>query len=139
MEIVVSNRQPFPVEAVVFEEDTHLVLSAGNRVRAVPRTMEESLDELAGFDPCKLGGLVERGNQLFAIVHDFDNEPSFSLKALRQALCELARLSLASGLESIAIQAPHRGEEGDGHTWIEQEIGRAFEGCTVRRVWLIVD
>lgn len=140
MEIVACSRekQPFPVEMIVFEEDTWMVMSASNRVRDLPPSTEESLHEISGFSPRRTGELVVRGNRAFAIVHDFDNDPSFSPSAAREALREIARLSAEQGIESVAVQAMGTSRQETGLKWLQAEIKGLLAAGNIKRVWLIV-
>ncbi|MBD3649519.1 MAG: hypothetical protein HUJ31_19160 [Pseudomonadales bacterium] len=130
-----QSSQPFPVEMVVFEEDTWMVMSSSNRIRDVPETTEASLQEIDSFSPRRPGELVVQGNRAFAIVHDFDNDPSFDPSAAMEVLGEIARLSNERGIESIAIQAmsaPDRDPQ-----WFQAEIEGLSGTCNLERVWLI--
>lgn len=133
-----SDKQPFPVEAVVLEEDTYRVMSAANRITHLPETTESSLDELKEFTPHVVGELIGRGNRLYAIVHDFEMEPSFNDEGACQALARLAELARERGFEQIAIQAFQGSPDEASHAWIQAEIQRVLAGSPVKRVWLIV-
>lgn len=114
-----------------------MVMSASNRVHDLPPTTEESLGEISDFSPRRTGELVVRGNRAFAIVHDFDNDPSFSPSAAREALREVARLSAEQGIESVALQAMGTSDREAGLNW-QAEIAALFAAGNIKRVWLIV-
>lgn len=122
---------------VVFEEDTYRVMSASPRIAGLPETTGESLDEVAAFTPHDLGDLIVSGNRCFAIVHDFDNDPSFDRDAADRALEHLARLAVERGVQSVAIQALGR-SAGEELSRVRFRIETFLSGTPVRRVWLIV-
>jgi len=104
-DVVVSSDQPFEVEFKVFEEDTWLVMSASNNIRAI----REPLEELQAKATCQaelaLGQLELRGNAAFAVVHDFDQATPYSPDAARQVLDSLADHVESQGMTSVAVQA----------------------------------
>ena len=80
---------PFPVEAVVLEEDTYLVLSARKRL---PERSEHPIRVMTALweaEPESPGTLVVRPGlrpELLAVVHDLSQEPSWRDEWIEQAL-----------------------------------------------------
>ena len=105
-EIIIGPRRssPFDVELTVFEEDTWLVLSAGNFARETRHPTEELVDDMASFSPHALGELIVKGNRACAIVHDLDRTPSCDDESVCHALDALFAHCQAAGLRAIAIQ-----------------------------------
>jgi hypothetical protein len=97
---------PFPVEAVVFEEDTYLVLSAdGKKIESEDHPVV-ILTEAFGMEPEKPGTIViYEGSPLrfLAVVHDFDQEPSWREEWVGKALENIFREVERRGLRSIAL------------------------------------
>jgi hypothetical protein len=96
----------FLVDAVVIEDDTHLVLGAD----PVPRETREEPGQLlenarASIQPVP-GTLVVRGGhpaRFHAIVHDLDEEPSWREEWVVRALHEVLREVGTRGLRSISL------------------------------------
>jgi hypothetical protein len=101
----------FLVDAVVIEDDTHLVLGAD----PVPRETREEPGQLlenarASIQPVPgtlvVRTLVVRGGhpaRLHAIVHDLDEEPSWREEWVVSALHEVLREVGTRGLRSISL------------------------------------
>ena len=70
-EIVAASEQPFPIEVMVFEEDTYLVLSASNHIRSIREPLAELQESATDQQAHRLGDLVVKGAKWFAIVHDY--------------------------------------------------------------------
>ena len=103
--IVVSDEMPFEIQSMVFEEDTYLVLSAGNHIREIRAPLEALQREVQAQQPLTLGELAIRGSRVFAIVHDFDIQPSFSESAVQRALNELSQHIEHLDIRAIGMQA----------------------------------
>lgn len=105
IEIVVAPDQPFEIEMKVFEEDTWLVMSASNHIRAIREPLEELQATAADQATYPLGQLVIRGSGGYGIVHDFDCATPYSKVASRQVLLEVSRYIESNQLRAIALQA----------------------------------
>lgn len=136
--------QPFPVDAVVLEEDTFLVLSAPPQPTE-PQTEHpiRMMTALMEVEPRPPGSIVVRERtpvEILAIVHDLDSEPSWREEWIAEALdhvfaeCERRRITHL-GLEMLgtvhgSLQRPR----------FLQVLRRALartESKTLERVWLI--
>lgn len=105
--VLTSATAPLPpVDALIVEDDTHLVLGA-------PRVaVETDLDSvrLDGEAPAAGGGrgsAVVRGGsptQISAIVHDLDDEPSWTEEAVALALDAALAHAHDLGVRSLAVQ-----------------------------------
>lgn len=101
-----EEHPPFPVEAVVKEEDTYLVMSAP--VSFCPPTEHpiKLLTRLIETRPQEPGSVLVRGKWPFsflAIVHDFNEEPSWREEWVASALERVFREVANLKLESIAL------------------------------------
>jgi hypothetical protein len=110
--IVASDQMPFEIQTMVFEEDTYLVLSAGNPIREIRAPLEELQHEVVAQQALKLGELAIRGSRVFAIVHDFDLQPSFSEGAVQSVLDELCQHVENLDISALGMQAlgSHHGD-----------------------------
>jgi hypothetical protein len=97
---------PFPVEAVVFEEDTYLVLSADWKKIESEDHPVVIMTEAFGMEPEKPGTVVVyEGSPLrfLAVVHDLDQEPSWIEEWVEKALENIFREVERRRLRSIAL------------------------------------
>ena len=105
LQIVVADEMPFEIQSMVFEEDTYRVLSAGNHIREIRAPLEALQREVQAQQPLTLGELAIRGSRVFAIVHDFDLQPSFSESAVQRALDELSQHLEHLEIRTVGMQA----------------------------------
>jgi len=129
---------PFEIQSMVFEEDTYLVLSAGNHVREIRAPLDELQHELVAQQALRLGELAIRGSRVFAIVHDFDLQPSFSPGAVQRTLHELCQHVENLGISALGMQAlgSHHGglPRAEAIALIEAQ---AWPDC-LERLWVSV-
>lgn len=117
LEVAVSDEIVGPVDALIVEEDTFLVLSAPPEIRPVTEHPVRVYTALAEAEPLELGAIrVRAGAPLLiqAVVVDLALDPPASLDAVRLALqatwAELGRRGLRRvGLELLG--AIHGGLE----------------------------
>ncbi len=103
---------PFPVAAIVIEEDTYLVLSAAAEQPMRPEHPLRLMTALRELEPEPPGSLVVREGQplrFLAIVHDLNRDPTWTDEwvesAYERALAETGRRGLrALGLELLATR-----------------------------------
>jgi hypothetical protein len=72
-----KDHQPFPVDAVAFEEDTFLVLSAETTVREPKESLMRVMTKLIETHPETPGSVLVKGKRplrMLAIVHDLNLE-----------------------------------------------------------------
>lgn len=101
------GRAPFPVDATVAEEDTHLLLSAGSRLRdpgeSMPRLMLRALNQQAASP----GTVVVRGRgprlRLLAVVHDLERDPSWREEWVAGALAQVLEAAGRRRLRAVAL------------------------------------
>ena len=101
-----EDNPPFAVDALVYEEDTFLVLSADPDVRDTQENPEPLLAELQDLEPKEPGTvLVEAGYplRLLAIVYDLNQEPCWKEEWVIRALDEILHLAERQKLRSIAL------------------------------------
>jgi hypothetical protein len=108
LQIVASPKEapPFRVDAFVFEEDTFLVMSADATVRGPKESMVRIMSRLMETKPAALGSVLIRGKdplQFLAIVHDFNQDPSFREEWAASALEGIFKASERMQLRSLAL------------------------------------
>jgi len=108
VEIVVSQRErsPFPVDAVVLEDDTYSVLGADPVVRPStehPIRVWTALQDVVAATPGSV--IVRRGRplRLLAVVHDLSAEPTWREEWIAEALREIVRTVDARRIRSLAL------------------------------------
>jgi hypothetical protein len=101
-----GDHPPFPVEAVVFEEDTYLVLSAGwDKIQSDDHPVV-ILTEALEAQPEEPGSVVvTEGSPLrfLAVVYDLDQEPSWREEWIERALEGIFREAERRGVQTIAL------------------------------------
>lgn len=138
LEIVLAERgcPPFPVELIAFEEDTYLVLSAGNFAREIRQETSELLAEMSNFDPLGRGTVVKKGQRLYAVVHDLECQPSCDKQVVRKALLEIIRICNENEIRSIAIEplgCVHGKLEND---WFLNQLKEIAASSSLQRIWV---
>jgi hypothetical protein len=106
---------PFPVQAVVVEEDTWRLLSAPTRV---PETREQPVRLFtAAIDdrPATPGSVLRRGRRWLAIVHDIERLPTCDAAWVTRALSRVWRL--AAQRHCLALAVPLLGSVHRGLDW----------------------
>ncbi len=97
---------PFSVDAMTYEEDTFLIMSADPE--EVPPDIHpiRLMAELESFEPKKIGSVVvKKGTplKLLAVVHDVNQEPTCRGKWVEKALHGVFREVERRGIQSLAI------------------------------------
>lgn len=109
--ILVSPKSALPlqVQAVVEEEDTHLVLSADNVVRARSESLEHLTRQMVEDPPRGGGAVVVRASasgrplRFLAVVHDLDQEPSCREEWVAEALYNVFEAAEKRRVETLAL------------------------------------
>lgn len=139
-----EKMQPFSLDAMVFEEDTFLILSAEKKVRDPQKPLMHVLTELIEIQPETPGDVLVKGKGPFrflAIIHDLDQEPSWQEEWIKTALDNIFQEAEKRRLQSIAI--PFIGTlygQLEKVRFIEllwQALNR-FTPHHLRRLWVIV-
>ena len=143
--VVVAPEQapPFPVDAIVVEEDTHLLLSSDGVV-AEPDEEFDALVEAASKKSANTPGSVlvrkTKPLQFLAIVHDIDCEPTWREEWIASAINGTVEEAEWRRLESLGIPLI-----GTRHGNVEMRrvalwLGRCLSRTPFRylkRVWVI--
>ncbi|MBS3757107.1 MAG: hypothetical protein KGY61_00425 [Desulfobacterales bacterium] len=97
---------PFAVEAMAYEEDTFLIMSADPD--EVPTEVHpiRMMRELEHFEPQKIGSVVvKKGTplRLLAVVHDVNQEPTCREKWVEKALYSVFQEVERRGIQSLGM------------------------------------
>jgi hypothetical protein len=140
-----ENSAPFAVEALVFEEDTWLVMSANPTICEPEEHPIRLMTELIEAEPESVGSLrVKNGNPMrfLAIVHDVNQEPTWKEAWIEDALISVFREAEQRKLSAIGLPLL-----GTRHGRLEKSrlaaiLGRVLKQTGFRhlkRIWLIVE
>lgn len=102
-----ESEPPFALDALAFEEDTHLLMSPGAELAPPRESFDELVKDMAAFQPLEQGSVVARGFspvRLLAIVHDIEQSPTWSEASVRNAM--LALLEKCEALNLAAVGLP---------------------------------
>jgi len=97
---------PFPVEAIAFEEDTFLVMSADPTVRDPKIPLIRIMANLMETRPRAPGTVLVQGNspvRLLAIIHDFNEDPSSKEEWIQKAFLGIFEAAERLNLRSMAL------------------------------------
>lgn len=97
---------PFPVEAIVFEEDTFLVMSADPTPRNPKVPMVRIMTQLIETQPREPGSVVLQGKsplRMLGIVHDFNRDPSWKEEWIAKVLTKVFEETESMDLQSLAL------------------------------------
>ena len=139
-----KDAPPFPVEAIVFEEDTFLVMSADPTPKDRKVPLVKIMTNLIESQPRMPGTVVLQGQsplRVLAIIHDFNQDPSWKEEWIESALMRVFVQIRKLGIQSLAL--PFLGTVYgtlDKRRFIELLV-RALRGAghsSLRFLWLVV-
>ena len=100
-------KAPLDIHAVVIEEDTAMVLSADTNIRFSAEHTIRLMTSLLEHKPEMPGTIVTRGKSpycFYAIVHDFDQNPSFRADWVASAVDMALRKCADLAIQGLAMQ-----------------------------------
>ena len=101
-----KDRPPFKADAMAFEEDTFLVMSAEPVVRAPKESLMKIMTRVIETRPETPGTVLVRGKRplrLLAVVHDLNQEPSWREEWVADCLEKILAEAESRKLKSIAL------------------------------------
>jgi hypothetical protein len=135
---------PFPVEAIVFEEDTYLVLSADwEKIESDDHPVAILVEALEA-EPEKPGSvtvLEDTPLRFLAVVHDLDREPSWREDWIEKALEEVFREAERRKLQKIALPflgTKHGSLENKRFVVLFREFLKRRPSSYPLQVWLVL-
>ena len=101
-----EKHQPFGVEAIAFEEDTWLIMSADPKVCEPEEHPIRLMTDLINTEPIPVGSVLVKGQsplKFLAVVHDVDQEPTWKESWIEKALLGIFKEAEDRQLHSIAV------------------------------------
>ena len=146
IQIVASrdNAPPFPVEALVFEEDTALVLSADRDIRDIDDHPIRVMTSLYDFEEQAIGDVLvcaRNPYRFLAVVHDFDREPSCQEAWIEITLSKILRLCRELEIESLGLQMLGTRFGRFTDAWFSKTLAAALAAQTdscLKQIWLML-
>ena len=139
-----QDQPPFPVEAIVFEEDTYLVLSADwGEIESDDHPMAIMIEAFE-TEPQSLGSVVVLEGfplRFLAVVNDLDGEPSWREAWIEKALEEVFREAERRKLQRIALPflgTKHGSLEKERFLVLFREFLKRRPSAGPLRIWLIL-
>jgi hypothetical protein len=139
-----KDSPPFAVQAIAFEEDTFLVLSADPSVRDPKVPLVRIMTELMETQPQTPGIVLVQGrspSRFLAVIHDLNQDPSWKEEWVEATLGGIFEASEAREIRSLALPLL-----GTVHGTLERE--RAIEMLVkalrerplrhLKKLWLVV-
>jgi hypothetical protein len=139
-----QDRRPFPVAAVVLEEDTNLLMSASAEIRDPVQSFGDLLREMAAFQALAPGDVVVQAGsplRLLAVIHDIEQTPTWKEAWVESALCRLLKETERLGLDSLCLPVLGALHGGMSTIRFARLLRAALEGgprARLRRVWGLV-
>ena len=138
-----EKMSPYPVDAVVEEEDTFLVLSADPEFVEPKENLIRVMTEAIESQPAQPGSVIVLDSypyRFLAVIHDLNQEPSWKEEWVATALDEVFREAEERKIQSIAL--PLLGtlhgsfEKRRFITLLHQTLGRKSPSH-LRRIWIV--
>lgn len=139
----VATRRTLPLvpEAVVFEEDTHLILTVDKTISYVEFNPLRLLRDLQQAKVRKPGSLVASGKNWYAVVVDLDRQPICTTDWIGEAYSHIGRRIRGEGITVIALHLlgtiHGRIPVAESLTLFVQAV-RSWQPGPLKVVWLIV-
>jgi hypothetical protein len=138
-----EDSPPYPVDAIVLEEDTQLVLSAPPVIPEQSEHPIRIMTALLESEPRPLGSVIVRAGlppRLLAVVHDLNRDPSADEDTVRAALrslsVELDRLQ-AKRVRMPLLGAVHGVISRSQSIELITEMLREASPPALRHLWIV--
>ncbi len=138
--------QPFPVDAIVLEQDTSLVLEPDNELRdpGDDRPVWYDANKAELLKSHQVGDVLVKSCkplQLLAIVHDLDHDPSWQSAWIKSALYKVFDIAEQQSLSAIRLPilgARHGRFKLDSFIDILQPLINNNDWQHLKQIWLVV-
>jgi hypothetical protein len=139
----VEDQPPFPVDAVVLEEDTYFVLSTDPQLREPAEHPIRIWTELHEAEPAAPGSVVVRSGRplrILAVIHDLSQDPTWNTERVADALSETLRIVEEREIRGLGLwllgAVYGKLGAGDFMALLHGALSRDLPAC-LERVWLI--
>ena len=139
-----ENKPLFTPDAVAYEEDTFLVLSAPLEVREPQKPLSRLATEVREMEPEIPGTVLAKGKspvRLLAVVHDLNQEPSWQEEWITSALEGIFREVERRKLSSLALPflgTRHGSLEKERFLWLLRSVLERIVPRSLKRVCLML-
>ncbi len=105
IQVAVAPREspPFPVEVMVFEEDTNLILTVDPVIEHEDEHIIRTMTDIMTAKKHKPGSVVVNGNSWYAVVLDLDKDSVCREEWCEEALGHILQLLEQNRISSIAL------------------------------------
>ncbi len=139
-----EHSPPFDVDAIAYEEDTFLIMSADTEIVDPGKNIMTLMTNLIEIEPEPLGSVkIISGNPIkfLAIIHDVDREPTWEEEwienSLREIFLEIEKRKLSSFALPL-LGTLYGNIEIEGFLTILKRIIEKASIKNLRHLWLIV-
>ncbi len=104
--LALEDAPPFDPDALVYEQDTALLLDTDNEIRSVRESNGQLIENMLNQEPLPLGSVLVRDGYPFeflAIIHDVERDPICEELSVIQALFNIMEASEDRELGSLAM------------------------------------
>ncbi len=143
VQVAPQGNQPFPVNAIVREEDTYQALSAPPVIRLPLEHPIRTVTDAWGAKPLEPGTVLVRGGnptELVAVIYDLDAEPICAAEWIEQALDQITKAVAGRGIRSLVL--PLLGVKSPDIS-VRRRVNILCHGLSQTgwpgRVWLVVE
>jgi len=139
-----KDNRPFPVDAVAFEEDTFLVLSAETAIREPKESLMRVMTKVIETRPETPGSVLVKGKRplrMLAIVHDLNREPTWRQEWVESTLMGIFQEVERRRLKSLALPfiGTLHGKLGKEHfIRMLREVLECMKFKHLKNLWLVV-
>ena len=140
--IAPRKHAPFAVDAVVREEDTHLLLTADTMIRQPRQSIDELLGEAARTPPSRPGSVVLRQGpplQLLAVIYDIEREPMWQEKWIDEALAAVFDIVERQHITALGLPLLGTGHGSMHPARVAHLLARALgrsSPASLQRLWV---
>ncbi len=143
IQVAIAPREspPFPVDVMVFEEDTNLILTVDPVIEHEEEHIIRTMTDIMTAKKHKPGSVVVNGNNWYAVVIDLDRELICRESWCKEAVDQIFELTVRNDICSIAV--PLLGTKY-GKLQFEKPLQYIIERissiqpCCLEYLWLVV-
>ncbi len=105
IQVAVAPREspPFPIEVMVFEEDTNLILTVDPVIDYKDEHIIRTMTDIMTAKKHKPGAVVVNGNSWYAVVINLDQEVICRESWCTEAIDQIIKLTVLNNISSLAL------------------------------------